>query len=72
MTIVLFIKSLICFGNNKQKISLFEPPTAQLDQKQYLRFCGMTLSKMQTIVVTVIAGFVNEIANMPRAKITFI
>ena len=49
MTIVLFIYSLICFGN-KQKISLFEPQTAQLHQKKH----------WQTIVITVIAGFVND------------
>ena len=44
----------------KQNSSLFGPPAAQLYQKQYLRFWGMALSKIQAIVVTVIAGFVND------------
>ena len=48
------------FWKQQTKFFLFEPPTAHLYQKQYLRFCGMALSKMQTIVVTVIAGFVND------------
>ena len=48
------------FWKQKTKDFLFEPPTVQLYQKQYLHFCGMELSKMQTIVVTVIAGFLND------------
>ena len=39
---------------------MFELPTAQLYQKQYLCFCGIALIKMQIIVFTVIAGFVND------------
>ena len=52
----------------KKLISLFEPTTAQLYQKHYLRFGDMASIKMQTIAITVIA--VIYIANLPRAKIT--
>ena len=48
------------FWKQKTNFFLFELPTAQLYQKQYLRFCDMALSKIQTIVVTVIAGFVDD------------
>ena len=49
----------MCFKNNK-KIFLFESTTAQLYQKPDLCFGGMASIKMQTIVVTVITGFIDD------------
>ena len=51
MTITLFIQILICFKNNEKISSLFVPTTSQLYQKQFYRFGGMALTKMQTIVI---------------------
>ena len=45
----------------KNRISLLESTTAQLYQQQYMRFGGLTSVKVQTIVVAVIAGFINDL-----------
>ena len=45
----------------KKRISLFESTTAQLYQKQDLRFGGMTSFKIQTSVFAIIAGFLMKL-----------